>query len=159
MLTIASIIAHIIEGIAITAAIYLVTQKSLKIKEIAMLSLTITATFLVLDLFAPAVAGGARQGSGFGLGYTQFAGMPTMPRSYFDPKVVEGMDDPVAIDYYNKLNPQIKDTLGSTPDNLEDTQLKPNLIVNEDTQIPSVVHQEYTKNPFDNISLYAPYPN
>ena len=38
-------------------------------------------TFLVLDLFAPNVAAGTRQGSGFGIGYGMVGGQPECPVS------------------------------------------------------------------------------
>lgn len=80
------LILYLLEGLAITVALYLVTKKKLNIKEIAILSLTITATVVILDNFAPLVSKGARQGMGLGIGVSQVSpsmivggASPTMP--------------------------------------------------------------------------------
>jgi hypothetical protein len=154
MITLASIIMHLIEGIAVVTAVYLVTKRSLSIRELIILVLTISVTFLILDLFTMGVAAGARQGTGFALGYTQIAGDGnTLPRQYYDPKygqVVEGMDDPVALDYYGKYNPQKPVTTDKVPE-------EPNLIMTDKgAQTPSIILQEYAKSPFKTES-YAPF--
>ena len=59
---------YILEGLAIAAAAYFIPRKSASLQEVAMIALTGAATFAVLDLFAPAVASGARLGAGFGVG-------------------------------------------------------------------------------------------
>lgn len=155
MFTLAGIIVRLLEGAAITGVIYLITKKALDMREIVTLMLTISATFMVLDLFAPAIGAGARQGSGFGLGFMQIAGDGnTMPRQFYDPKssrVVEGMDDPVAMEYYNQYNPHVKQAPVST-------EGQPNLVVAKE---PSVILQEYAKSPFDTDAdaKFAPFPN
>lgn len=121
----------LLEGLAVTGAIYLITKKQLQMTELATLALSIGVTFLILDLFAPRIGASARQGAGFGLGAPlvgygsslssqQFGGNPTpLPAIYFGagaggvpqsqqsqkPAVVEGMDDPMAIQYYQSYNP------------------------------------------------------
>lgn len=171
MLSLSSLILHVIEALAITAAIYLVTKKTLQIREMGILVGTITLTFLVLDLFAPRVAIGARQGSGFGLGFAQVAGNTPNNRRYYEPNfplnrtasgtsqppipglpnsvgapVVEGMDDPVAIQYYGQYNPQ---------SGLEINE-RPNLVRTKEAQIPSLILQKFNQNPFS--SSPAPVP-
>ena len=59
---------YLLEGLAVAAAAYYIPQRKTNLREVAMIALTAAATFAVLDLFAPAVAGGARQGAGFGIG-------------------------------------------------------------------------------------------
>jgi len=103
MLSLEMLIVHVLEGAAIAAAIFLITNRKLELKEFAVMVITITATFVVLDLFAPTIGVGARQGAGFGLGFKQFAGNGEfLPEKYF----VEGMDDKEALDYYGEFNPQ-----------------------------------------------------
>ncbi len=116
MLSLAQIIVYLLEGVAITIAIYLITKKQLQYAELFTLGLTIAVTFMILDLFAPSVGVGARQGAGFGLGFQQVAGNPTgMPEQYYgqnceggvctNTPTLEGMDDPVALQYYQAYNP------------------------------------------------------
>jgi hypothetical protein len=64
------LIKYLIEGLAVALAAYLITMKSKKMSasELALLGLTAGAVFAILDLFAPSVAVGTRQGAGFGLG-------------------------------------------------------------------------------------------
>jgi hypothetical protein len=162
MISLANLFVHIIEGVAVTIAIYLVTRKQLNLKEIMTLSIMIAITFLLLDLFAPGVALGARQGSGFGLGFTQVAGSPTgMPRHYYDPgsgkiKVIEGMDDEVALKYYGQYNPG---KFAELPPQLNE----PNIVIGNANQIPSIILQNYTQNPYTNDTTisdkYAEYAN
>ena len=59
---------YLLEGLAVAAAAYYIPQKKTSLKEVAMIALTAAATFAVLDIFAPAVASGARHGAGFGIG-------------------------------------------------------------------------------------------
>lgn len=131
MLTLSDIMFHIVESIAITCAIYLVTKKTMKVKEIVVLVLSISASSLILSLFSPAVAAGVKQGSGFGLGYAQVAGNGhTRPRRYFDPNY-----------------PPSSNIETAKPDHSG---------IPSDTN--SIILQEYNKSPFDTISQYASYP-
>ena len=59
---------YLLEGLAVAAAAYYIPQKKTSLREVAMIALTAAATFAVLDIFAPAIASGARQGAGFGIG-------------------------------------------------------------------------------------------
>lgn len=116
MLSLSTILLYLLEGVAITIAIHLISRKRLGVAEIITLSLTIAVTFMILDLFAPEVGSSARQGAGFGLGVKQIGGQSN-PSMYYGSKscpsgkcgvpnkVVEGMDDPVAIEYYQRWNP------------------------------------------------------
>lgn len=116
MLNLGTILLYLFEGVAITIAIYLISKKQLAVAEVVTLSLTIAVTFMVLDLFAPEVGSSARQGTGFGLGFKQIGGNSN-PGLYYGSKgcptgkcgqkgnILEGMDDPVAIEYYQRWNP------------------------------------------------------
>jgi hypothetical protein len=171
MFTLAGIIVHLLEGAAVTGAIYLVTRRALAVREVVTLILTISVTFMILDMFAPAIGVGARQGSGFGLGFMQFAGDGnTMPRRYYDPKsgqIIEGMDDPAALEYYSQYNPQQQQVQEpqqvQQPQQVQKVQKvqQPNLVIAKDAQTPSVILQEYAKSPFDTDldNKFAPFPN
>jgi ABC-type Co2+ transport system permease subunit len=61
-------IKYIIEGIMVAIAAYAIPKKSLNIEEVVIIALTAAATFSVLDVFVPSMAGSARGGAGFGIG-------------------------------------------------------------------------------------------
>jgi hypothetical protein len=64
-----SLIKYVLEGAAVALAAFYIPSKKANLQEIALIALTAAATFAVLDLFAPAIAAGTRQGAGFGIGY------------------------------------------------------------------------------------------
>jgi hypothetical protein len=66
-----SLLKYILEGLAVAIAMYLLTSHKPQYVEIILIALTAAAVFAVLDAFSPYVARGARQGSGFALGYQQ----------------------------------------------------------------------------------------
>ena len=86
MLTQSQFVKYLLEGLAVgTVAYYITGKKSLK--DSAMLGLTAALVFLLVDLFAPEVSGGLRQGSGFGIGYGMVGGSPTpLPWEFYHPK-------------------------------------------------------------------------
>lgn len=66
-------IKYAVEGLAVAIAAFFIPKltgggKGLRISEIGMIGLVAMATFAILDVYAPSVAGGARQGAGFGIG-------------------------------------------------------------------------------------------
>lgn len=69
MLDTQSLIKYLLEGLAVAVAAYYIPRRTADLKEIAIIAVTAAAVFAVLDQFAPAVALGARQGSGFGIGF------------------------------------------------------------------------------------------
>jgi hypothetical protein len=73
-LTLQNLIKYALEGIAVSVAAFYLTSKKQSIQEVLILGLIAAVTFLVLDLFAPAVGAGARHGSGFGIGYGMVGG-------------------------------------------------------------------------------------
>lgn len=69
MLDTQSVVKYFLEGLAVAAAAFYLTKKKTDLQEILMISLVAAVTFMLLDQFAPGVASGARQGSGFGIGF------------------------------------------------------------------------------------------
>lgn len=69
MLNVHSLIKYLLEGLAVAVAAFYLTKKKSDPQEILMIALVAAGTFLILDQFAPGVAIGARQGSGFGIGF------------------------------------------------------------------------------------------
>jgi hypothetical protein len=59
---------YVFEGFIVACAAYLIPGKKLHASEILTISLVAAATFSILDLFAPAFAGAAKSGAGFGIG-------------------------------------------------------------------------------------------
>jgi len=62
------VVKYLVEGFAVALAAYYIPQRTMQLQEIAMIALTAAATFGVLDMYAPSIAAGARQGAGFGIG-------------------------------------------------------------------------------------------
>lgn len=61
---------YLIEGLAVAiAAYYLPRSRALALDEIAIIAITASATFALLDMFSPSVGVGARGGAGLGLGF------------------------------------------------------------------------------------------
>ncbi len=63
------IVKYLIEGLMVAIAAYAIPKASLKLEEIALLALTAAATFSILDTYVPAIAVGARNGTGMGIGF------------------------------------------------------------------------------------------
>jgi hypothetical protein len=66
-----SLLKYVLEGIAVAIATFLIPSNKLEYTDIILIALTAAAVFAVLDQFSPMVAVGARQGSGFAIGYQQ----------------------------------------------------------------------------------------
>lgn len=62
------LVKYLLEGIAVAVAAYVIPGKTMKFGEVAMIALTATATFAILDIYAPSVGSSARTGAGFGIG-------------------------------------------------------------------------------------------
>ena len=69
-------IKYIVEGIMVAIAAFVIPQRKMKIEEVVIIALTAAATFSVLDVFVPSMAGSARGGAGFGIG-ANLVGFPT----------------------------------------------------------------------------------
>ena len=63
-----NLVKYVLEGGAVALAAFYIPRKNLNIQEIVTIALTAAAVFAVLDFFAPAIANGARQGAGYGIG-------------------------------------------------------------------------------------------
>lgn len=60
---------YVLEGLAVAlAAFYIPSKGKMKPREVLMIGATAAGTFLILDMFAPSIAMGARTGAGFGIG-------------------------------------------------------------------------------------------
>ena len=62
------LVKYLLEGLAVAVAAYVIPGKTMRWSEVSMIALTATATFAILDIYAPSVGSGARQGAGFGIG-------------------------------------------------------------------------------------------
>jgi hypothetical protein len=62
------LVKYLLEGLAVAIAAFVLPGKTLKVSEVGMIALVATATFAILDIYAPSVGAGARQGAGFGIG-------------------------------------------------------------------------------------------
>lgn len=87
-----NLIKYLLEGLAVAVAAYLIPRKKVDPKEIVLIALTAAAVFAVLDQFAPQVAIGARQGTGFGIGLQQ-VGFGGYGFEGFDDQPIDGMDE------------------------------------------------------------------
>lgn len=62
------LVKYLLEGLAVAVAAYVIPGKTMRFGEVAMIALTATATFAILDIYAPSVGSSARTGAGFGIG-------------------------------------------------------------------------------------------
>jgi hypothetical protein len=62
------VVKYLLEGVAVAVAAFVLPGKTLKVGEVAMIALVATATFAILDVYAPSVGSSARTGAGFGIG-------------------------------------------------------------------------------------------
>ena len=65
---------YLLEGLAVSMAVYIISKGKMTYKDTAVLALTVSAVFLVLDVWAPLTGQSARHGSGFGMGYNLVGG-------------------------------------------------------------------------------------
>lgn len=69
------VVKYLLEGLVVGIVAYVLPSKSLSFQEILLLSLTAASIFAVMDLLAPAIGTGARQGVGLGAGF-KLVGFP-----------------------------------------------------------------------------------
>jgi hypothetical protein len=62
------VVKYLLEGVAVAVAAFVLPGKTLKMGEVGMIALVATATFAILDIYAPSVGSSARTGAGFGIG-------------------------------------------------------------------------------------------
>ncbi len=75
------VIKYLLEGLAVAIAAFVLPGKTLKYSEVGMIALTATATFAILDIYAPSVGSSARTGAGFGIG-ANLVGFPRVQIIY-----------------------------------------------------------------------------
>ncbi len=63
------LLKYLLEGLAVAVSAWYIPKRKSDPKEILLLGLVAAVTFALLDTFAPSIANGARQGTGFGLGF------------------------------------------------------------------------------------------
>ena len=61
---------YLAEGLMVAIAAYVFPKKKMKGDEIIMIAAVASATFAILDMYAPSIGATARQGAGFGIGAT-----------------------------------------------------------------------------------------
>jgi hypothetical protein len=62
------LVKYLLEGLAVAIAAFVLPGKRLNYSEVGMIALVATATFAILDIYAPSVGSSARTGVGFGIG-------------------------------------------------------------------------------------------
>ncbi len=65
-----NILNYIIEGLAVGIIAYFIFKQKLSSQDLAVLIITATATFALIDFLSPKIGHHVRQGTGFGLGAT-----------------------------------------------------------------------------------------
>ena len=68
-------VKYISEGTAVALAARYIPAKKININEVAMIALTAACVFAMLDLYAPSVSLGVRQGAGFAIGSSVVGGL------------------------------------------------------------------------------------
>lgn len=63
------LIKYMFEGLAVAIVAYVLPKSKLESNEILVIALSAACVFSILDLLAPAVSAGARQGVGLGAGF------------------------------------------------------------------------------------------
>ncbi len=69
-----NVIKYILEGLAVALATTIISHGKTSVGEVFLLTISATAVFILLDMFAPLTAAGARHGAGFGLGFQLVGG-------------------------------------------------------------------------------------
>lgn len=63
------LIKYAFEGLAVAVVAYILPKSKLQASEILFIALAAACVFSILDLLAPAMSNGARQGVGLGAGF------------------------------------------------------------------------------------------
>lgn len=63
------LIKYMLEGLAVAIVAYILPKSKLQPSEIMFIALSAACVFSILDLLAPAMSNGARQGVGLGAGF------------------------------------------------------------------------------------------
>jgi hypothetical protein len=62
------IVKYLIEGFVVAIVAYVIPQRTMQLREIAMIGLSAAATFGILDMYSPSIGEATRTGAGFGVG-------------------------------------------------------------------------------------------
>jgi hypothetical protein len=62
------IVKYLLLGLVIATVSYIIPKRSLNVEEIAVVSLSASSVFAILDTFLPSVSVSAKQGIGFAVG-------------------------------------------------------------------------------------------
>ena len=63
-----SMVKYLLEGLAVAIVASVIPSKKLMQAEVVMIAVSAALTFAVLDMYAPGVAAGGRQGAGLAVG-------------------------------------------------------------------------------------------
>lgn len=63
------LVKYLMEGLVVGIVASVLPSKSLSVQEVLLLALTAASIFAILDLIAPSIGAGARQGVGLGVGF------------------------------------------------------------------------------------------
>jgi len=69
---------YLVEGLMVAIAAYVFPRKKMNPDEILMIAVVSSATFAILDMYAPEIGDTARKGAGFGIG-ASLVGFPGKP--------------------------------------------------------------------------------
>ena len=69
---------YLVEGLMVAIAAYVFPRKKMNPDEVLMIAVVASATFAILDMYAPTIGHTARQGAGFGIG-ASLVGFPGKP--------------------------------------------------------------------------------
>ena len=62
------VVKYLLEGLSVAFAAYWLSSKKTDLSEVCMIGVTAATTFLLLDMFAPAIGSSSRTGAGVGIG-------------------------------------------------------------------------------------------
>lgn len=109
------IVKYILEALAISVSVYIISRFTLPIKTIIELCISIACIFILFDITSPIIGKSLRLGTGFASGYS----------------LIGGMDDPIAINYYSNMNPTQSQLNEDDEDSMRETpsllKIKPNI--------------------------------
>ena len=98
------ITTYVLEASTIALVSYYILGKSTLDRGVLMLMITIAASHIIMDLFAPKIGLASRQGSGFAIGSNLVGGGMGLQTALGMKRTLKGqvggMDDKIALDYY-----------------------------------------------------------
>ena len=85
---------YLIEGVGVAVAASLISGRLFAYQEAGLIGLSAAVTLMILDMYAPGVAAGARQGTGYGLGMQ----LTNLPQSVVGVEGFEGNQEGGLVD-------------------------------------------------------------